>query len=980
MTSSAVRRRRRGTIIPYLALTIVIMLGFLALAIDISMLAIAKTQAQNAADLAVLTAMRTVDGNPADNYDQSGATTNAQNILSYNTILGQSIQSSQLTLTFGSYDYDQSTQTFTANYPPTTGHPSSAGSATVTANNISAGFSRVWGFQFLPNISASAQAVHRPRDIALVMDLSGSMRFGTCSGFDFYTASRTSNNPDPLIPTFGHYSSASASMKGPTTAQTSAYDNYTISPSNITAPTTSYTLTYINNFYQNAAYASTLIRAFDSYSSTDGGNTWTAPTTQHPQLPSSTYASIPGGDVPLYKNASTTVYATDVSDVLNSSTTNALWELDGYSAYSAGKPDTSGTGGVPKVWTAEDYSASAYAFNGYTQGPGYYGETFFLWPPDPRNATPPVVAGVGGSVLSVGTIQQWLQTLGMYSSSNDTNYSLDRATVAANWNTWTLAQLKAWMTGNTTKAGPYTSTGPFVPGSNNKAPIYYAVCRLFNRAYPAGSSNGAFVADWRVRFFGTNDNTKLFNTSTGVLNSPGATTYTINYTNILSWILAAPDPFPTQMRAGRIKYYGSVPSSITGTWPSYGNTDQRFWKEVIDYSLGFYQNSSTSYSDVSAMAGYGPDFTGFGTMLVSAPPTAPQYMSYTDNPARPRLRYWFGPLAMVDYLQNYNMAVRTSKFFFMQPGDSYEAPLYSGKQAFLGAVTEIKTNHPNDWVAVVPYSWPRSSATATSGRLNGVSCPLGTLYDYASSALVFPFSTIKADGSANNTEITPYDADPATNLVPSANFGDVPRADGDTCFAMALMLCYNQFAVTPSNDTNLRTYVTSTPITFPTAMAGGMGRKGAQKVIIFETDGLPNTMATANLVSGGTYSYYQIRYDMNKPSTSEYPTVTVKTNNDTNVVSQVNTLVQQLATDYTTSRNPFRLYAIGFGPVFAGTDASAAETTLQGMQYYAGTQSSASTPLPSNQIITGTDAQMGASMNSAFKSILQKGVQIALIK
>ena len=69
-------------------------------------------------------------------------------------------------------------------------------------------------------------------------------------------------------------------------------------------------------------------------------------------------------------------------------------------------------------------------------------------------------------------------------------------------------------------------------------------------------------------------------------------------------------------------------------------------------------------------------------------------------------------------------------------------------------------------------------------------------------------------------------------------------------------------------------------------------------------------------------------------------------------------MVQQLATAYGTSRNPFRLYAIGFGPVFQGANASSAKTTLQTMQYYAGTQTSASTALPSNQIITGTDSQM----------------------
>jgi hypothetical protein len=74
------------------------------------------------------------------------------------------------------------------------------------------------------------------------------------------------------------------------------------------------------------------------------------------------------------------------------------------------------------------------------------------------------------------------------------------------------------------------------------------------------------------------------------------------------------------------------------------------------------------------------------------------------------------------------------------------------------------------------------------------------------------------------------------------------------------------------------------------------------------------------------------------------------------------------------------LYAIGFGPVFTGPDASDALLTLQTMQYYAGTQTSASTPLPPNQIITGTDAQMSANMIAAFTSILQSGVQIALTK
>jgi hypothetical protein len=450
------------------------------------------------------------------------------------------------------------------------------------------------------------------------------------------------------------------------------------------------------------------------------------------------------------------------------------------------------------------------------------------------------------------------------------------------------------------------------------------------------------------------------------------------YGAILSWITQSPNPFPTQLRAGRIKYYGSIPTTITGSWPDYGSKDQRFWVEFINHVLGLWQTSSTGYTDISNMAGYGDDFS-WGTTAVTNTQTSPQYMIYTDNPQRPLLRYWFSPILMVDYLHNYNLYENASGYFVMQAGDSNEAPVYNGRQAFQSAITTVQNNHPNDFFSLVFYSQPRDSASSAN-RFNNVACPLGTNYNYASSALFFPVSTINANGSANNTEITPYDADPTTSNVPSSNFVDTPRPKGNTCFAMGLMLSYNQFAYTPSTDTNLRTFVTSSPITFPTAMAGGMGRKGAQKVIIFETDGLANATATASLVTAGTYKYYKIRYDMNKPNSSEYPSTTSYNLNDSTVTSQVYSLIQQLVTDYGTSRNPFRLYAVGFGPVFQGTDATSALTTLQTMQYNAGTQTSASTALPSNQIITGTGAQMSTNMIDTFTQILQNGVQIALTK
>ena len=159
---------RPGTIITLLAFTMVALLGFLALAIDLGMLAIAKTQAQNAADVAALTAARTLNGNSASSYNNSTATSNANAILSYNTILGNTIQSSQLTLTYGSYDYNSTTQVF-ANYPPTSGMPWTAVAATVNSTNLKGSFSKVFREAIpadghLHGAGSAPPARHRPGD------------------------------------------------------------------------------------------------------------------------------------------------------------------------------------------------------------------------------------------------------------------------------------------------------------------------------------------------------------------------------------------------------------------------------------------------------------------------------------------------------------------------------------------------------------------------------------------------------------------------------------------------------------------------------------------------------------------------------------------------------------------------------------------------------------------------------------------------
>jgi hypothetical protein len=209
----------------------------------------------------------------------------------------------------------------------------------------------------------------------------------------------------------------------------------------------------------------------------------------------------------------------------------------------------------------------------------------------------------------------------------------------------------------------------------------------------------------------------------------------------------------------------------------------------------------------------------------------------------------------------------------------------------------------------------------------------------------------------------------------------VPRAYGGTSYAMALMLAYNQFHYTSQVDPVLRKWVTPSS-SVPEGLAGGEGRRGAQKVVIFCTDGAPNTTATASLNSSGGVKYFAVRYNSASTGTSEYPSTAGYVDNDPNVTSQVYTIIDQLKADYSTARKPFRLYAIGTGPDFESTyfGQAAALLTLQTMQYHAGTQSSPSTLLPDFQICTGNDASITSNLTTALTKIMQGSIQVVLLQ
>src|SRR6266480_3504387 len=83
------RQKRRGAVIPLVAITLVALMGMVALAIDIGMVAVAKTQAQNAADTAAMAGIRTFNGQSG--YNLTNAPVNAVTAATQNKIFSSNV-------------------------------------------------------------------------------------------------------------------------------------------------------------------------------------------------------------------------------------------------------------------------------------------------------------------------------------------------------------------------------------------------------------------------------------------------------------------------------------------------------------------------------------------------------------------------------------------------------------------------------------------------------------------------------------------------------------------------------------------------------------------------------------------------------------------------------------------------------------------------------------------------------------------------
>jgi hypothetical protein len=329
-------------------------------------------------------------------------------------------------------------------------------------------------------------------------------------------------------------------------------------------------------------------------------------------------------------------------------------------------------------------------------------------------------------------------------------------------------------------------------------------------------------------------------------------------------------------------------------------------------------------------------------------------MHYNDNPIHPRLNFWFGPVSFLSFLSDYRIARN------WLPGTAHESATWQLKAGIQSALVDIKKNHPNDQAALIYFS--------TLDNYNVARVPMGKDFTRMNNALFYPYSLLDSLGNPN-AEIRPYGNSFNTSYLgtisnsggigsgqwDNKSSGEIPNADGGTDPQMAFMVAYNEFS----------------------SATGFNGRKGANKMIIFETDGNPTFKNSATFQSGGAYF-------------SKFTAFTAAVGSSTASTEALNTLqhVCNLTTanpsGYSTIKNPVSVHSIAFGQLFetnsTSTGTAAAMDFLVKCQIEGNTSPSGSTSLNSEKIIVGNYNERIEKIRSAFERILQSGIQITLIE
>ncbi len=973
MNARTIRNSRRGTVLPMLAACLIALFTFVALAVDLGMVAVARTDCQNAADIASLAGTRTLNNKPgAIDNNRTAAIVKAKAAITDNYNIGESYTTSQIqSVTAGQYNYDTTSQTFAVSYPSSlSGSQSWTAMEVVLSVSQPTFFMKIWGVNSMPT-GARAVAVHRPRDIALAIDMTGSMGFGSIPRLNDKIGSAATglNDPSTMWPQFSHnqrYTGYSTNnITGSETGTLSSRPNpfqqmgsitsapYIYAPANLTIETPN-GQAIVRDFYydtSNLADPSVAVTSTNGTNFRRGFHQW-SPTES-------------GADPTNYigPNYDSTGY----NAMDKTGTSGAMPAPDNFKdqsdlpiAYVGDKFPRKAGAATGTTWDVANASGAAVTL---AESLGWVGKYA-------SGSTLPTAMGTwtsGSFVASTPSGRTWLnfrdKTWETY------GYDMDVADyIARRGTTWDPRG-----SGGTNTMGtilPSNATGGVngqVKVTSGKFNGYSMGPGYFGKTFfvwppdprtPVNDpgQSGYVAGDWRVRFFipqkggsftsqADNDtvtsgvqniNSELLTNSAGATLLSSAGNWTVNYPAVLKWLKSGPMVLPPNLRSGHVLYYSSIPNDVTqgGSDSAATKADKYFWRQYIDYVLRVGNLAGTE--GVGWPEGVTPAI-GSTSQYVNGSVTDPfPYMNYTDNPSRPRLHFWFGPQTMMLFLNQFNY----------WSGTTHQAQSWQLKAGVNSAIDDIRNNHPNDNVGMAFFTTP---------RYTDVVVPIGQDYTTLKNSLFFPKSLLSSLLTDNTVELRPY-----SNTAMGTSFGDIPNAQSSTDPVTGMALAFNLLSPAPSTNID------------PTRR----GRRGASKVVIFETDGIPNSTQPYNLTMAGYNSVYVYggTTPVSDPSNAAIAVVTQ--------ICKSTATVNTAGTDsgYSLPNAPARVYAIGFGDIFNTTSAGTAKTFLLNIQKAGQTSASTDTSIPSYQIITGAYQDRIANLRTGLERILQGGVQVTLIE
>ncbi|HVK08714.1 MAG TPA: pilus assembly protein TadG-related protein [Gemmataceae bacterium] len=923
--------RRDGAVLPLVTISLIGLLAFVALAVDVGLMAVARTQAQSAADVAALAGARTLDGTPGNN--RANAEAEAREAARANHILGQGVTVAQVTtVQAGVYKYNTTSLRFVTDFQNPPAGLEAYGAMRVVINaDQQTYFGRFLGVNSM-KVAAVATAVHRPRDVHISLDFSGSMKFASEYNYP-PTVSGSIDisgvlNADPRFPRFGPwklYPLATAGNPNPmqrleryvdSGGETHAVNNLTVESDN--GPP------IVQNFQTNAGSPGTNAFVYDGDLTGASFNIANTPVcTPTPEAWGSQYASGYVGDRwPLRAGLGTTNpavadYARHPADLFNISTVNpatrdAAFELNGY----------------------DDARLRAYKNGplvGYSMGPGYMGKTFYMWPPDPRytaGAEPTNISATNPLQDAGGRwIADWRKRFFLYPSAS-----------------------------SGTKGAPMDDNS-----------------RLWTTAAPVGEWQSQNLTGNPVRYVPNYDAILKW-----IKSGPQTLPPALRAGRVL-YYSAIPDSIPVNWQTGLIT--------------SGATDDQRFWKDYIDFVIGAGKHARDK---TLAGAGTNNTWNGsdFGTPKITPRAlltgTTRPYMAYDDVPVHPRQHLWFGPTTMLGFLSvNSN-----NSDYNWYAGTTYEAQTWQLKAGIKAAIDDIRKNHPNDLAAI--GFWSNHNGYNMARVNMGKDYDKMQRVLYYPFSIVNGTGGLGNTGSEKRPYAQSNPSTSSPSGISVANYqADVPNGDGGTNPAMGLMVAYNQFNWAgpwkgrkgAAKVVILETDGVANQTCNGTlgALTGAAGRK--------EWTGISTASSVGNGHPDALDYALSVAHILCNDETGSKPfptTLPAYSNPGSPVPSAGNPMYRfpsQVGTagpGFSTTRSPAQIHALAFGELFEPASVSPMKVRalefLRNLQVVGNTSPAGATSIESYKIITGTSDARIAKIKEALERIMQGGIQVALVE